>query len=83
MQRVGAFSIDRETSDRKAISMACEILQTGDYGLTIFPEGNVHLTNDRVTSFLEGAAFIASPNPKVIGGGCADCRHRFPSSLPT
>lgn len=67
MQRVGAFSIDRETSDRKAISMAGDILQAGDYGLTIFPEGNVHLTNDLVTPFLEGASFIASRTQKSLG----------------
>lgn len=67
MQRVGAFSIDRESSDRKAMSAACEILRTGDYGLTIFPEGNVHLTNDHVTPFLEGAAFIANRTQKALG----------------
>ena len=67
MQRVGAFSIDREGSDRKAISTACDILIAGDYGLTIFPEGNVHLTNDIVTPFLEGASFIATRTQKSLG----------------
>ncbi|MEM6856059.1 MAG: hypothetical protein AAF593_16765, partial [Planctomycetota bacterium] len=31
----------------------------GKHGLTIFPEGNVYLTNDRITPFMDGAAFIA------------------------
>ena len=47
--------------------MAGDILQVGDYGLTIFPEGNVHLTNDLVTPFLEGASFIASRTQKSLG----------------
>ena len=59
MQRFGNFSIDREGSDRKAMSAAIETLKTGRQSLTIFPEGNVYLTNDRVTPFLEGTAFIA------------------------
>ncbi|MDG2125091.1 MAG: 1-acyl-sn-glycerol-3-phosphate acyltransferase [Verrucomicrobiales bacterium] len=67
MQRNGAFSIDRESSDRKAMAAAGEILTGGDYGLTIFPEGNVHFTNDRVTPFLEGAAFIGVRAQKSLG----------------
>lgn len=59
MQRLGHFSIDRETPDRKAVSTAIGILSAGATPLTIFPEGNVYLTNDRVTPFLEGPAFIA------------------------
>lgn len=57
MQRSGSFSVDREGSDRKAMSTAIEVLkETG--ALTIFPEGNVYFTNDRVTPFLDGAAFV-------------------------
>ena len=59
MQRVGAFSVDREASDRKAMKCAGEILDQGKYPLVIFPEGNVYLCNDRVMPFAEGAAFIA------------------------
>jgi 1-acyl-sn-glycerol-3-phosphate acyltransferase len=59
MQRLGHFSIDREAADRKAVSTAIGILAEGTTPLTIFPEGNVYLTNDRVTPFLEGPAFIA------------------------
>ncbi len=59
MQRLGNFSIDREGSDRKAMTAAIKTLTDGKRALNIFPEGNVYLTNDRVTPFLDGAAFIA------------------------
>ncbi|MDP4793338.1 MAG: 1-acyl-sn-glycerol-3-phosphate acyltransferase [Verrucomicrobiales bacterium] len=59
MQKLGHFSIDRESGDRKAMAMAIDILSQGQYALNIFPEGNVYLTNDRVTPFLDGTAFIA------------------------
>lgn len=60
MQRLGNFSIDREGSDRKAMSAAIEVLKKGEQALIIYPEGNVYLTNDRVTPFLDGTAFIAA-----------------------
>lgn len=59
MQKMGNFSIDREGSDRKAMVAAIKVLAEGKKALNIFPEGNVYLTNDRATSFLDGAAFIA------------------------
>ncbi len=59
MQKLGNFSIDREAADRKAMAAAIATVTAGDYYLTIFPEGNVYLTNDRVTPFLDGTAFIA------------------------
>ena len=67
MQKLGAFSIDREGSDRRAMSAAIEVLKKGDYALNIFPEGNVYLTNDRVTPFLDGTAFIALKAQKSLG----------------
>jgi len=67
MQRIGAFSVDREGSDRKSMKCATEILTTGQYPLVIFPEGNVYLCNDRVTPFVEGAAFIALRAQKELG----------------
>ena len=54
MQNIGCFSIDREGSDRKAMTEATRILKEGEFALTIFPEGNVYLTNDRVTPFFGG-----------------------------
>ena len=59
MQKLGHFSIDRESGDRKAMAAAIDILSKGEYALNIFPEGNVYLTNDRVTPFRDGTAFIA------------------------
>ncbi len=59
MQKMGNFSIDREGSDRKAMAAAIKVLAEGKRALNIFPEGNVYLTNDRATPFLDGAAFIA------------------------
>ena len=67
MQRTGAFSVDREGSDRKAMKCATEILTVGRYPLVIFPEGNVYLCNDRVTPFVDGAAFIALRAQKELG----------------
>ena len=66
MQRLGNFSIDREGSDRKAMAAAIETIKADDYALTIFPEGNVYLTNDRVTPFLDGTAFIALKAQQAI-----------------
>ncbi len=67
MQRAGAFSVDREGSDRKSMAEALKWLNSGRFGLTIFPEGNVYMTNDRVTPFLEGAAFLALKAQKDLG----------------
>ncbi len=71
MQGNGAFSVDREGSDAKAMKTALNVLAEPPFGmgLTIFPEGNVYLTNDRVTPFLDGAAFIALKAQKQIGAG--------------
>lgn len=66
MQRLGHFSIDREGNDRKAMATAIEILKEGKFALNIFPEGNVYLTNDRVTPFLDGTAFIALKAQKAL-----------------
>jgi hypothetical protein len=67
MQRAGAFSVDREGSDRKSMAEALAVLKAGRFGLTIFPEGNVYMMNDRVTPFLEGAAFLALKAQKELG----------------
>jgi len=59
MQRLGCFSIDRESVDRQAFKQAVEILQSQPYPLVIFPEGDIYHTADFVTPFREGAAAIA------------------------
>lgn len=59
MQRLGCFSIDRESTDRQAFKKAIEVLQTQPHPLVIFPEGDIYHTNDAITPFREGAAAIA------------------------
>ena len=59
LQRLGCFSIDRESNDRQAFKQAVEILQSGPAPLVIFPEGDIYHTTDYVTPFREGAAAIA------------------------
>jgi len=68
MQRAGCFSVDREGSDRKSMKEALRILKEGERGLIIFPEGNVYLTNDKVTPFLDGPAFLGMKAQKDLGG---------------
>ncbi|MFI4861000.1 MAG: 1-acyl-sn-glycerol-3-phosphate acyltransferase [Phycisphaerales bacterium JB063] len=59
MQKLGAFSVDREGSDPRAMKQAISVIERGRHALVVFPEGNVYLENDRVTPFNEGAAFLA------------------------
>jgi len=59
MQRLGCFSIDRESTDRQAFKQALGIMQESPYPLVIFPEGDIYHVTDRVTAFREGAAAIA------------------------
>jgi hypothetical protein len=58
LQRIGAFSVDREGCDRRAIHQATEILTSGR-ALVVFPEGEVYRLNDRLTPLLDGVAFMA------------------------
>lgn len=60
MQRLGCFSIDRESTDRKAFKQAVNVLQNESCPLVIFPEGDIYHITDRVTAFREGAAAIAT-----------------------
>ncbi len=59
LQRMGAFSVDREGCDRRAIHQATEILTTGR-SLVVFPEGEVYRLNDRLTPLLDGGGFMAT-----------------------
>jgi hypothetical protein len=58
LQRMGAFSVDREGCDRRAIRQAVEFLSRG-HALVVFPEGEIYHLNDRLTPLLEGVAFMA------------------------
>jgi len=68
MQGLGNFSVDREGSDRRAMAAAVETIKAGKQSLTIFPEGNVYLSNDRVTPFLDGTAFLALKAQQALSG---------------
>lgn len=59
MQRMGCFSIDRESADRQAFKQAASLLQNEACPLVIFPEGDIYHITDRVTPFREGAAAVA------------------------
>ena len=59
MQRLGCFSIDRESADRQAFKQALTILKQAPHPLVIFPEGEIYHITDRVTPFREGAAAVA------------------------
>ena len=67
MQRTGAFSVDRDGSDRKSMKCATDVIIAGKYPLILFPEGNVYLCNDEVTPFAEGASYIALRAQKALG----------------
>ena len=64
IRRLGAFSVYREGMDRQAVNTAIDILERALRPLVIFPEGVVTRTNDRLTEFLEGTAFIARSGAK-------------------
>ncbi|MEM7626492.1 MAG: 1-acyl-sn-glycerol-3-phosphate acyltransferase [Planctomycetota bacterium] len=66
MQRMGAFAVDRDGSCPKPMKQALATLERGRFGLIVFPEGNVYLTNDRVTPFMDGAAFIGLQAQKAL-----------------
>ena len=59
MQRLGCFSIDRESTDRQAFKQAVHSVQHEKHPLVIFPEGDIYHVSDHVTKFREGAAAIA------------------------
>lgn len=64
-KRMGAFSVDREGTDRRALRCAIELL-TKAQRLVIFPEGEIHHLNNRLKPLLEGVAFIALSAQKQI-----------------
>jgi 1-acyl-sn-glycerol-3-phosphate acyltransferase len=59
LPKIGAFSVNREGLDRKALNTAIDSLAEADRPLVIFPEGSVTRTNGRLSSMLDGVAFIA------------------------
>ncbi len=56
---MGAFSVNREGLDRKAVDYAINVLVNAERPLLIFPSGTTSRTNDQLMAFMEGPAFIA------------------------
>jgi len=48
LQRMGAFSVDREGCDRRAMRQAVDLMTSGRW-LVVFPEGEIYHTNERLT----------------------------------
>jgi 1-acyl-sn-glycerol-3-phosphate acyltransferase len=73
LQRLGAFSVDREGCDRRAIHQATELL-CGGRALVVFPEGEVYRLNDRLTPLLDGVAFMAINAQRELAKSGAGCK---------
>ena len=74
LRLMGAFSVNREGTDRAAIDFAINVLKTAERPLLIFPEGATSRTNDRLMAFMDGPAFIARTAAKrrakeMLGSG--------------
>jgi 1-acyl-sn-glycerol-3-phosphate acyltransferase len=65
LQRMGAFSVDREGCDRRAMRQAVELMTKGRW-LVVFPEGEIYHTNERLTPLREGVAFMAGTAQKDL-----------------
>jgi 1-acyl-sn-glycerol-3-phosphate acyltransferase len=59
VRHMGAFSVYREGMDKAAVSTAIDILSQARRPLTIFPEGVITRSNDRLLNMMEGTSFIA------------------------
>jgi hypothetical protein len=62
---MGAFSVDREGCDRRAMRQAVELMTSGRW-LVVFPEGEIYHTNERLTPLREGVAFMAGTAQKDL-----------------
>ena len=58
LQRVGAFSVDREGADISTIKTAMQILHHARYPLVIFPEGEIYHHHEKLDPLNEGVATI-------------------------
>lgn len=67
MQRVGAFSVNRESVDRKSIKEAVRVIKDPVCSLSLFPEGNVAFTNEQVQPFLDGVSLVALKAQRELG----------------
>ena len=82
LQRMGAFSIDREGCDRRAIRQAIDLLARGQ-SLVVFPEGEIYHLNERLTPLREGVAFIAASAQRELDKSAAAAATRRVWIVPT
>ena len=59
LRRMGAFSVHRESTDRRSLETAVDIVATAQRPLVLFPEGTTNRTNDILKPLLDGVTFIA------------------------
>ncbi|MEM9825030.1 MAG: lysophospholipid acyltransferase family protein [Planctomycetota bacterium] len=59
LQKMGAFSLQREGRDKKSIDTAIQIVADAERPLVIFPEGSTYHTNDYCKPLLDGVSLIA------------------------
>lgn len=59
LPRIGSFSVYREGMDRESLKCAIKIVADAEHPLTIFVEGIITRSNDRLVHFMDGPAFIA------------------------
>ncbi|MHC4991285.1 MAG: lysophospholipid acyltransferase family protein [Planctomycetota bacterium] len=58
LQKLGAFSVDREGADLSSIKTAMALLQEGRFPLVIFPEGEIYHHHEWLDSLNQGVATI-------------------------
>jgi 1-acyl-sn-glycerol-3-phosphate acyltransferase len=69
LQRIGAFSIDREGADISAIKTAVQILREGRFALVVFPEGEIYHHHEQVDPLNEGVPTIILRASEKLAAG--------------
>lgn len=59
LRRMGAFSLNREQSDRRSLEYSIDTIANATRPLVVFPEGATYRTNDFLKPLLDGVPFIA------------------------
>lgn len=59
LPRIGSFSVYREGMDRESLKCSVGIVCDAVYPLSIFAEGIISRSNDRLLNFMDGPSFIA------------------------
>lgn len=67
LQRMGAFSVDREGADIAAIKTAIGVLTKAQFPLVIFPEGEIYHHHEMLDELNEGVATIGLRSSRKAG----------------